>query len=120
MNIKFPLQFDHRGRTATCDDDRHIREMIEQVLFTSPGERPMRPDFGCGILQLVFAGNSGQLAAALQVAIQSSLQRWLGDVLQVDELQVTNDESILRIELRYLVLRTGERRQELFERRNVA
>ena len=58
MNIDFPFHSDSRGRTATTDDDDHIRDMIEQFLFTNPGERVNRPDFGSGLLQLVFAPNS--------------------------------------------------------------
>ena len=83
MNIDFPLHLDGGGRTATTDDDDHIRDMIEQVLFTNPGERVNRPDFGSGLLQLVFAPNSTELAAALQFTIQAALQRWLGDLIEL-------------------------------------
>src|SRR4026207_810272 len=120
MNIKFPLQFDQRGRTAECGNDDHIREMIEQVLFTSPGERLNRPDFGCGIMQTLFAGNSDQLAAALQASIQASLNRWLGDLIEVHDLEVTTDDSKLNVVLQYVVTRTGEPRKDTFERRTVA
>ena len=68
MSLHFPFQPDHRGRSAEADDATHLRDMIEQVLFTVPGERVNRPDFGCGLLQLVFAPNSdtlGYLSAAL-------------------------------------------------------
>ena len=71
MNIDFPFHFDGRGRTATAGDDDHICDMIEQLLFTSPGERVNRPDFGSGVLQMVFAPNSPELAAALQFTIQA-------------------------------------------------
>ena len=76
MNIDFPFHFDGRGRTAATDDDDHIRDMIEQLLFTSPGERVNRPDFGSGLLQMVFAPNSPELAAALQFTTQAALQRY--------------------------------------------
>ena len=69
MNIDFPFHFDGRGRTAATGDDDHVRDMIEQLLFTSPGERVNRPDFGSGLLQLVFAPNSPELAAALQFTV---------------------------------------------------
>ena len=78
MNIDYPFHFDGRGRTALTGDDDHIRDMIEQFLFTNPGERVNRPDFGSGLLQMIFAPNSQELAAALQHTIQSGLQRWLG------------------------------------------
>ena len=67
MNIDFPFHFDSRGRTASTSDEDHIRDMIEQVLFTGPGERVNRPDFGTGLMQLVFAPNSDELAATLTV-----------------------------------------------------
>ena len=64
MHWAFPFQFDMRGRTATTDDATHIRDMIEQLLFTAPGERVNNPDLGSGLLQMVFAPNSTELAAA--------------------------------------------------------
>ena len=81
MNIDFPLHFDGRGRTAATDDADHIRDMIEQLLFTNPGERVNRPDFGSGLMQLVFAPNSRELASALQFTIQAEVQRYLGDLI---------------------------------------
>ena len=83
MNIDFPFHFDDRGRTAPTDDDDHVRDMIEQLLFTSPGERVNRPDFGSGLLQLVFAPNSPELAAAVQFMVQAALQQYLGDLIDV-------------------------------------
>jgi uncharacterized protein len=110
MNVDFPLHFDGRGRTAEADDDAHIRDMIEQVLFTSPGERVNRPTFGSGAQQLVFAPNSDALATALRLSVQASLQEWLGDVIEVTDVQVEANDSTLRIEVRYVVRRTGETR----------
>ena len=83
MHVDFPYRFDARGRTAETDEADHIHDLIEQVLFTSPGERVMRPDFGSGLLQLVFAPNSEVLAATTQVLVQSALQRWLGEWILV-------------------------------------
>jgi phage baseplate assembly protein W len=116
MNVDFPFHFDHLGRTATTGTDDHVRDMIEQLLFTNPGERVNRPDFGSGLLQLVFAPNSPELAAALQFTVQASLQRWLGDVIDVQLLEVTSEDSTLRVEIQYVVRRTGETRQDTFER----
>ncbi len=116
MNIDYPFHFDRLGRTATTGYDGHVRDMIEQLLFTNPGERVNRPDFGSGLLQLVFAPNSPELAAALQFTIQASLQRWLGDVIQVRSLEVTSRDSTLCVVLQYVVLRTGETRVDTFER----
>jgi hypothetical protein len=115
VNVAFPIRFED-GTTATCGDDRHVLEMIEQLLFTNPGERVMRPDLGSGLLQLVFAPNSPELAGALQFAMQAALQQYLGDVIRVEDLEATAEESTLRIDLRYVVLRTGEERAATIER----
>jgi len=119
MNIDYPLHFDVRGRTAATDDDDHVRDMIEQLLFTNPGERVNRPDFGSGLLQMVFAPNSPELAAALQFTIQAAVQRWLGDLIEVQGLEVVSEDSTLSLLLRYVVRRTGERRTDAFQRNGV-
>ena len=72
--LDFPYHFDGRGRSATTTRDDHVRDLIEQILFTSPGERVMRPDFGSGLLELVFEPNSTALAATSQMLIQGALQ----------------------------------------------
>jgi uncharacterized protein len=117
MNIDFPLHFDSRGRTATTDDADHIRDLIEQLLFTNPGERVNRPDFGSGLQALVFAPNSPELASALQFSIQASLQRWLSDLVEIQDLEVTSQDSTLRISVQYRVRRTAEQQIATFERR---
>jgi phage baseplate assembly protein W len=119
MNIDFPFYFDSRGRTATTDDADHIRDMIEQFLFTNAGERVNRPDFGSGLLGMVFEPNSPELAAALQFTIQAGLQRWLGDLIEVRALEVTSQDATLRVLVQYAVRRTGEQRRETFERSGV-
>ena len=108
MNIDYPFHFDARGRTAETDDDDHIRDMIEQFLMTSPGERVNRPDFGSGLLEMVFAPNSRELAAALQFTIQAGLQQWLGDLIEVRRLEVSSDDAQLRVEVQYVVRRTQQ------------
>ncbi len=116
MNIDFPFHFDSRGRTAVTGDDDHIRDMIEEFLFTNPGERVNRPDFGSGLLQMVFANNSPELASALQFTVQAGLQRWLGDLIEVRSLKVSSEEATLRVDLQYVVRRTQEVRRGTFER----
>lgn len=116
MNTDFPFHFDSRGRVAEADDVDHVRDMIEQLLFTSPGERVHRPDFGSGLLQMVFAPNSPELAAALQFTVQAALQRWLGDVIDVAALEVTSVDSTLRVDLTYTLRATGETRSNSFVR----
>lgn len=103
MNIDFPFHIDNHGRTASTDDDTHIREMIEQLLFTNPGERVNRPDFGSGLAQLLFGPNSPELATALQFTMQATLQQWLGDLIQLQSLEVTSDDSTLNIFIQYVV-----------------
>lgn len=109
MNLDYPFRFDDRGRTASTPDDDHIRDMIEQFLLTHPGERVNRPDFGAGLLQMVFAPNSPEVAAALQFTIQAGLQRWLGDVILVQKVGVTCLDSTLEVVIEYAVKATGER-----------
>lgn len=116
MNIDYPLHFDGRGRTAATDDNDHIREMIEQLLFTNPGERVNRPDFGSGLMQMVFAPNSPELAAALQFTLQAALQRYLGDLIDLQTLEVNAQDSTLNIVLRYVVRRTSQSRTDSFTR----
>jgi phage baseplate assembly protein W len=106
MNIDFPYHFDSRGRTAEVDDNGHIRDLIEQVLFTAPGERVNRPEFGSGLLNLVFAPNSDQLAATTQYLVQGSLQQYLGHLIQVDAVEVENEDATLRVTIRYFVRQT--------------
>lgn len=116
MNIDYPFHFDSRGRTASTDGNDHIRDMIEELLFTSPGERVNRPDFGSGLMQMVFAPNSPELAAALQFTLQAALDRWLGDLIEVRKLEVTSQDATLTVDLTYAIRTTGETRREAFTR----
>lgn len=114
FDIAFPFHADSHGRTAGAGYDDHVRDMIEQLLFTSPGERVMRPDFGCGLLDLVFQPNSPELASTLQLSVQAQLQLWLGDVIQIGDLQITSDDNTVRVTLSYVVLPTGTTRTDVF------
>jgi phage baseplate assembly protein W len=116
MNIDYPYQFDPRGRSATTPDPDHIRDMVEQLLFTNPGERVNRPDFGSGLLQLTFAPNSPELAAALQFTMQAALDRFLGDLIEVQSLDVSSEDATLTVDITYAIRRTGERREETLTR----
>jgi phage baseplate assembly protein W len=108
MNLKFPMQFDQNGKTAGSTDDNHIRNMIEQVLFTAPGERVNRPSFGSGLLQLVFEPNSNELAATTQFLVQSSLQQWLGDLIEVNDVKIESEEASLTVSVVYMVRSTQQ------------
>ena len=114
MDIDYPFAFDGRGRTAATPYEDHVRDLIEQVLFTAPGERVNRPTFGCGLLQLVFAPNSDALAATTELTVQSALQQWIGDLIEVKAVDVEHVESTLRVMVTYALRRTGAVRAETF------
>lgn len=101
MHIAFPYRIDERGLTAGATHAEHIRHLIEQLLFTSPGERVNRPEFGTGLMQLVFGPNSDELATATQFLVQGSLQRWLGDFIQIEAVDVESEDSLLKIAVQY-------------------
>jgi uncharacterized protein len=112
--VDYPFRVDALGVTALTNAAEHVRDMIEQLLFTSPGERVNRPDFGSGLMQLVFEPTSAELAAALRLTIQAALDRWLGDVVAVTRLEVTSVDTTVRVVVEYR-LRSGETRTETFE-----
>jgi phage baseplate assembly protein W len=116
MQIDFPYHFDQRKRTAQTSEDDHIRDLIEQVLFTSPGERVNRPTFGTGLLQLVFEPNSDLLSTATQAVVQGALQQWLSDLILVEAVQINNEDSMLRVIIQYIVRRTQQRQVAQFAR----
>ncbi|MEA2468265.1 MAG: uncharacterized protein QOJ57_2391 [Thermoleophilaceae bacterium] len=116
MQVDYPYHLDGRGRTAVTGDEDHVRDMIEQILFTSPGERVNRPTFGAGLMQLVFAPNSPELAAATRAMVQASLQQWLGGAINVEGVEATAQDSTLQVTVRYALRATGERREAQFER----
>ncbi|MFJ7071456.1 GPW/gp25 family protein [Streptomyces sp. NPDC098781] len=119
-DIAFPFRADRRGRTAHATRGAHVHDLIEQLLFTSPGERVMRPDFGCGLLDLVFAPTSPELISTLELSVQASLQRWLGDLIEVEALDVISEDNVVRVYLSYVVRADGARRDDVFEGRAAA
>jgi hypothetical protein len=106
-NLRYPYQIDGRGRSAEAGEEDYIRGLIEQVLFTSPGERVMRPDFGSGVMQLVFAPNSPELAATTQFLVQGALQQFLGNLIALEGVEVEAVDATLRVTVRYAIRRTG-------------
>lgn len=116
MDIAFPFAIDGHGRTARADYPAHVRQMIEQLIFTSPGERVNRPEFGSGILQLLFAPNSPELAATVQFTLQAAIQASLSDVIELRNLTASAQDSTLTIELSYVLRRTGEDQTASFTR----
>jgi len=118
MNIDFPFHTDAHGRIASTPDDDHVRDLIEQILFTNPGERVNRPAFGSGLLQMVFQPNSPEVAAALQFTLQAALQQWLGNRVLLRGVSVTSVESTLEVIVQYSVpadpvVRTAQFTREL-------
>ena len=114
MQIDFPFRFDVIGRTAATDDADHVRDMIEQLLFTRPGERVNRPDFGSGLMHAVFAPNSPEIATALEFTTRAALHRYLGDLIEVRALSVVADDAALRVNLQYALRSNGEVRTDGF------
>jgi phage baseplate assembly protein W len=112
--LAFPFAIDARGRSAVADLDRHLRDLIKLVLFTIPGERVNRPEFGCGIGQLVFAPNSETLAATTEQLVHGALIRWLDPVMVVRAVQVSADGATLTIAVTYSSRVSGEQLQDNF------
>ncbi len=116
-DIAWPYGFDSAGRTARAGPEAHIRQMLEQLLFTNAGERVNRPDFGSGLLQLVFAPNAPELATALQFNMRAAIQRYLGDLIEVSTLEVGSEDAAIRITLRYVIRATGTAQAAQFVQR---
>ncbi len=121
MQIDYPFHIDDKGRVAEANEDNHIQDLIEQVLFTSPGERVNRPDFGSGIMQLIFGKNNQELAVATQFLVQGALEQWLGDIIDIETVDATAVKSIsegdsLQVIVKYVVRRTNEPKTVQFTR----
>lgn len=115
MEIAFPFYINKQGLVAGATYDDHIYQMIEQLIFTAPGERVNRPDFGCGLDRLVFAAGGDEMVTVTQSLVLGELQKWLGDVIRVEAVQVQMEESTLLVTIRYIVLNSGQRREDLFK-----
>jgi uncharacterized protein len=111
--MAYPPRVVH-GVVANATRFAHIRQMIEQVLFTMPGERVMYPDFGVGLERLLFETTGNEITAATESLISAALHRWLGDVISVRHVTVSVAESALSIEIGYELLDTRETKQETF------
>jgi phage baseplate assembly protein W len=111
-----PLQIDPRGRTAETLLDDHIYDLIFQVLFTAPGERVNRPEFGCGLQELVFMPASDVIAAATQQLVQGSLHRWLEDLIAIESVEVKAIEASIEVKVVYRRRDTGQRQEQVFAR----
>ncbi len=116
MQVDFPYHIDRRGGTAETTYEDHIRDLVEAVLFCAQGERPNRPAFGSGLLQLVFSPNSEELATATQFLVQGALQQWLGSLISVTSVKVRSEESTLEVTVEYVIRRTQARKTVVLRR----
>ena len=114
--VGYPWSIGDDGRTALVEQPRHVRDLIELVLFTSPGERVNRPTFGSGLLQAVFGPASDEVAATAEMLVQSSLQQWLGDLIEVEAIDVAHDDARLTVTIQYLIRADQQRRVDTFVR----
>lgn len=113
--LDFPIHLDSRGSFALTDEDDHIKDLIYQILFTSPGERVNRPDFGCGLLQMVFMQNSDVIASAVSFMVQGALSRWLSDLISVRWVKIECQEELLIVDVSYTRRDSGQTRDERFD-----
>jgi phage baseplate assembly protein W len=116
VHIDFPFRIDAHGRTAGASDEAYIRALIEQVLFTAPGERVNRPGFGSGLLQLIFEPADGELASATRLLVHGALQQWLPETVEVQAVDVTVRDSTLSVTVRYLTRRMAQPTSAVFTR----
>jgi len=114
--VAFPYRFDTRGRTASATEAEHVRQLIEQVLFTSIGERVNRPTFGSNLMQLVFAPASDELGTVTQFLVQGALQQWVGDLIHLDSVDVELLESTIEVTIVYRLRQTGTQETATFSR----
>jgi uncharacterized protein len=108
MNVAFPLAIGPGGRAATAPTSRHINDMIEQLIFTNPGERVNRPDFGGGMYQVIFAPNSLELQAAVHLTVLAELQQYLGDLIDIVSLDIEILDETFFLVIAYHIIQTDE------------
>jgi len=114
MNKSFPFRFDKYGHIQNADNNEHVREMMELILFTMPGERVNRPDFGCGVQLMVFGSTVGEVMSVKQANIQSELQRHLGHLINIQEVVISTEESRVNILIRYVLYADENQHQVIF------
>jgi hypothetical protein len=115
-SIAFPLNFDGRGGTAIATDDDHVRDLIEQLLFTAPGERVNNPTFGCALLQLPFEPNGAPLQQTTEFLVRGALSQFLGNIIDVQSIAINRNDSTFSVSVSYLVRRSGAAQLATFER----
>jgi len=116
MYFNFPFKIDDNGKTSVTNEDRHIRNLIEQILFTSLGERVNRPNFGSGLSQVIFEPNSDILAISIDTLIHSSLNLWLDNLITVESVSVEKKESTLEVTVKYTIRKNQRTNVNTFRR----
>jgi len=111
-SIQWPLAIDAQLGTLADETDygRHVDQLMRQVLLTNPGERVHRPDFGCGLRRMVFAPNNPAAGSLLKITIVQALQKWLGTVIEVEDVTVESEHETLSVFVRYVLRARQERR----------
>ncbi|MGK8489813.1 GPW/gp25 family protein [Nocardia asiatica] len=112
----FPMRTDHTGAIALVTADQEIKESIRLILGTSPGERPMRPEFGCAIHEFAFAPADAATAGQIVYEVRAALERWEPRI-DLDSVQVRFDEvdnGTLYIDVRYSVRGRNDPRNLVF------
>ncbi len=107
--IQFPVSIDRSlGQLKQEHDyDRYVAQLIRQVLLTAPGERAHRPDFGAGLRRMIFAPNDTATASLLQTTIFQNLNRWLGDIITIQDVATESQTSTLLVTISYVVKARG-------------
>lgn len=111
-SIHYPIGID-RGLKSLKEEQnytQHVEQLIRQVLFTAPGERINRPNFGCGLRRMIFAPNSTATAGILNVMVLQALEHWLSTVIDVSEVNVEAIEERLEVRIAYIIKARQERR----------
>jgi uncharacterized protein len=110
--IAHPIAIDAGSRELLRETDyaKHVEQMMMQVLFTAPGERINRPEFGCGLRQMVFAPNGDVTAGLVKITVFQALERWLRSVIKVQDVQVRAVSETLELRIAYLLLSNQEQR----------
>jgi phage baseplate assembly protein W len=112
----FPLRTDATGGIALVSREREIEEAIRIVLGTAPGERPMRPEFGCRIHEYVFSSADGSTATDIAAEVRTALRLWEPRI-DVEDVLVTfdaRDAAVMYIDIRYAIRHTNDRRNLVF------
>jgi hypothetical protein len=114
--IAFPLRVDRLGGLALSSGDADVQEAIDVILGTAPGERPMRPEFGCGIHNHVFSNIDASTIAKIEVDIREALDRWEPriEVLDIDPDLSRMGDGVLLIDITYQLRATNDVRNLVY------